>query len=133
MADVTSGLRSPIGRARGLGSAKHGTEHWWGMRLSSLALIPLSLYLLYGVFAAVVFGNGYTTAYVWMQSPINAAAVILYLAIGLHHTAHGLQVVIEDYVHSEAKKIFLLLAVNASCGLLALAGILASLKIMLGA
>lgn len=133
MDDVKSGLRSPLGRVRGLGSAKYGTEHWWAARLSSLALIPLSLYVMYGLFEAVVFDPRYLSAYNWVQNPLNGAALLLYLVIGLQHTAQGLQVVIEDYVHAEGKKLLSLMLVNTVCSLLGLAGVLAIFKIMFGA
>jgi succinate dehydrogenase / fumarate reductase membrane anchor subunit len=133
MANVKHGLRSPLGRARGLGAAGHGTEHWLTLRLTSLALVPLSLYFMYGFFEAVVFGNGYTSALLWVKHPVNAGMLLLFLGVGYHHTANGLQTVIEDYVHQEGIKFVSLLLTKAMFWLLAVASILAVLKIMLGA
>ena len=133
MADVKSSLRSPLGRVRGLCAAGHGSEHWLALRLTSLALIPLSFYLLYGFFAAVVFGSGYTSAFLWVKNPINAGILLLFLGVGYHHTANGLQDVIEDYVHRENIKFICILLAKAVFWLLAIASILAVLKIMLGA
>ena len=133
MAHVKSSLRSPLGRVRGLGAAGHGSEDWLKIRLTSLALIPLSFYLLYGFFEAVVFGNGYTSAFLWVKNPINAGILLLFLGVGYHHTANGLQTVIEDYVHGEGSKLVSILLTKAVFWLLAIASILAVLKIMLGA
>lgn len=124
-------LRDPLNRVRGLGSAHHGTEHWWLQRLTSIALIPLSLYVVAGFFAAVVFGN-FESASTWLRSAFSATGVILFLAVGFHHAAAGLQVVIEDYIHCEAAKLAAIIATKFFSVVFALLGILAVLKIVLG-
>ncbi|MBV8548015.1 MAG: succinate dehydrogenase, hydrophobic membrane anchor protein [Alphaproteobacteria bacterium] len=132
MKSVMRSLRSPLGRVRGLGSAHAGTEHWIGQRLTSLALIPLSLYPVVTFFLAANHG-GYGALRDWLHSPISATAVILFLLVGFHHAANGLQVVIEDYVHCECAKSATLFVIKFGSLALALAGTLATLKIMLGA
>jgi succinate dehydrogenase / fumarate reductase membrane anchor subunit len=124
-------LRNPLARVRGLGSARHGTEHWWIQRLTALALIPLTLFVLNGFFTYVVFGN-YDGAVYWLHSPFSATFVILFVAVGFHHAASGLQVVIEDYVRCECAKLTSVITVKFLCVAFALLGILATVKILFG-
>jgi len=120
--------RSALGRVRGLGTAKEGVDHWWGQRLSSLALIPLTLWFTGSI--AVMTGAGYETVAAWIASPIVAGLLILLIVAVFYHTYLGVQVVIEDYVHHEGLKIAGLLAVKAGCILLALAGVLSVLILL---
>jgi succinate dehydrogenase / fumarate reductase membrane anchor subunit len=132
MKKSSTALRTPLGRVRGLGSAKAGTEHWWMMRVTSLALIALTIYPLVMLYVEARFGT-YATLVEWARSPLSGTGIILFLGFGFHHTAHGLQTVIEDYVHCETTKTFSILAVKGlSLALFAL-GSLATLKIMFGA
>ncbi len=125
-------FRTPLGRIRGLGSARHGTDPWWLQRLTALALIPLTLYFLYTFLAYVVLGGGsYSGAVVWLRSHFNAAMMILLLGVSFHHGSSGLHVVIEDYVHGKTMKFIALVTVKFSAVALALGSILAVLKILL--
>lgn len=124
-------LRSPLARVRGLGSAGHGTEHWWVQRLTALALIPLSLYVTATFFIYVVYG-GYDGAVYWLRSPLNSAFVILFVLVGFHHAASGLQVVIEDYVHCECAKLASIVVVKFIAAFFALLGVLAAVKVLFG-
>jgi len=124
-------LRSPLARVRSLGSARHGTQHWWMQRLTALALIPLTIYLFTTFFLYVVYG-GYDGALIWLRSPISAMAVLLFIMVGFHHAASGLQVVIEDYVHCEATKLASLILVKFAAVALALLGIVATVKVLFG-
>ena len=121
-------LRSPLGRVRGLGSAKDGTNHWWAQRLTALALIPLTLWFC----AAVVSLSGADHAAVaaWAGSPVVAGLLILLIAATFYHAYLGLQVVIEDYIHKELYKIAGLLVVKAAAIILALTGILSVLILL---
>lgn len=123
-------LRTPLARAHGLGSAKEGVGHWWHQRLTAIALVPLTLWLAFSV--ALMGQADYYTVVYWLEIPLNSALMILVLFVGFWHGALGLQVVIEDYVATEWKKIVLLLLVQFSAFVLALGGILAVLLIMLG-
>jgi succinate dehydrogenase / fumarate reductase, membrane anchor subunit len=122
--------RSEISRVRGLGSAKAGVQHWWAQRLTAVALVPLSIWWIAGMIAHT--GGTRVDAAAWMARPVNATLTILTLAMVFHHAQLGLQVVIEDYVHNEAAKITLLIAVKLLALVLALAGALAVLRLMLG-
>jgi succinate dehydrogenase / fumarate reductase membrane anchor subunit len=124
-------FRSPLNRVRSLGPAHHGTGHWWMQRLTALALIPLTLYVLNGFFTYVVFGN-YESAVYWLRSPFSSTFVILLIAVGFHHAASGLQVVIEDYIHCECAKLASIIAVKFLAVAFALLGILAAIKILFG-
>jgi succinate dehydrogenase / fumarate reductase, membrane anchor subunit len=119
-------MRSPLARAIGLGSAKEGLRDWWAERVSAVALIPLTLW-----FTAVMIahsGSDYVTFIGWIRSPLSATLMILLLIALFHHTALGLQVVIEDYVHSGAKFAWII-AVRLGCVAFAVAGIVATLHI----
>jgi succinate dehydrogenase / fumarate reductase, membrane anchor subunit len=119
-------MRSPLARAIGLGSAKEGVRDWWAERVSAVALIPLTLW-----FTAVIIahsGSDYVTFIGWIRSPLSATLMILLLLALFHHTALGLQVVIEDYVHSGAKFAWII-AVRLGCVAFAVAGIVATLHI----
>jgi succinate dehydrogenase / fumarate reductase membrane anchor subunit len=123
-------LRTPLSEARGLGSAKEGVGHWWNQRLTAIALVPLTLW--FGFSVALLGTADYYTVVDWIANPVNAVLLTLLLAVGFWHGALGIQVVIEDYVASEWKKITLLLLVQFAAAVLALAGIFAVLYIALG-
>lgn len=123
--------RSPIGRVRGLGSAKEGTAHWWGQRLTSLALVPLILWFVFSV--ALMAGADHATFVEWVRSPIVAGLLILLLLVGFKHSHQGMQVVIEDYISAEGAKIATLFLSTVAHSLLALTGVLAVLMILLRA
>lgn len=95
-------LRSPLGRARGLGSAKEGVTHWWTQRLTAIALVPLTIWFVISVIGNV--GADYESMRAWLGTPINATLLILLLVAVFHHAQLGVQVVIEDYVHDHAIK-----------------------------
>ena len=123
--------RSPIARVRGLGSAKEGVQHWWAQRLTAVALVPLSIWFAAELIAMT--GAPWAEAAAWIARPLNAILLILLLVLGFHHGQLGLQVAIEDYVHSEGAKIALLIAVKLLALALALGGTLAVLRLTFGA
>ena len=122
-------MRSPLGRAIGLGSAKEGVEHWWRLRITSIALIPLTLWFV--VVVIRLAGADLDTFYGWLGHPVPAILMLLVVVTTFYHTALGLQVVIEDYVH-EALKLTLMILVRLACFALAVAGVFATLRIALG-
>lgn len=118
-------MQSPLGRVRGLGSAKGGASHWFIQRASSMALLPLMLW--FTISAATLAGNSYAETLAWIGHPLNATLLLLTIAIGFQHTASGLQVVIEDYTRSEMVRTLSILAAKAAC---ALFGVLAALSVL---
>jgi len=123
-------LRSPLGRAVGLGSAKEGVEHWWAQRVSAVALIVLGLWFVASL--AALAGADRATVVAWLHGPLAAILTILTLAAVFYHSALGLQVVIEDYVHTEGVKLGAVVLVRLLCLALAVAGIFAVLRIAFG-
>jgi succinate dehydrogenase / fumarate reductase, membrane anchor subunit len=123
-------LRTPLARAIGLGSAKEGVEHWWAQRLGAIALVPLSLWFVGSVIALA--GADRALVVEWLASPVSAVAMVLFLGVGFHHAALGVQVVIEDYVHGEGAKFAALILNKLVCFALAAAGIFAVLRISFG-
>src|SRR5215467_5939885 len=98
-----SRMRSPLGRAIGLGSAKEGVDHWWAQRITAIALVPLSLWFVSAAIGLV--GADLDTVQNWIGLPLPAILLILLLIGMFYHLSLGLQVVIEDYVHSEFPKL----------------------------
>ncbi len=123
-------LRSPLGRVRGLGSAKSGTEHFWAQRVTAVALIPLTLWFVFSVMS--LGGADHAAASAWMQSPVNAVLLLLLIVATFHHMQLGMQVVIEDYIHVGAFKIGALVIVTGASLLLGVAAAFAVLKVSFG-
>ncbi|HET7395951.1 MAG TPA: succinate dehydrogenase, hydrophobic membrane anchor protein [Gammaproteobacteria bacterium] len=123
-------LRTPLARARGLGSAKEGTAHWMSQRISALALIPLTLWFAYSVL--LLMHAGYAQTYAWIHAPLVSVLLVILIGTAFYHAYLGLQVVIEDYVHGELSKFSSLLLIRFLCVLLALSGIFAVLRIAFG-
>ena len=112
---AVSGYRTPLARAKGLGSAKTGVGTWIAERVSSVALIPLTLW---GVYSALVIArSGYEGGVAWLQNPLNAVLLSLLLGVSFHHMHLGMRVIIEDYIHKPSSKVLLLLLNSAVCGL----------------
>jgi succinate dehydrogenase / fumarate reductase membrane anchor subunit len=127
---MNSDLRTPLARARGLGSAREGVHHWWAQRLTAIALIPLVVW--FAISLVMMSGADYGAVRAWIGSPLVMVLLILTIAIGLHHGQLGLQVVIEDYVHGDGSKLALIVAVRFIAVLFGLAAIVAVLRIGFG-
>jgi succinate dehydrogenase / fumarate reductase membrane anchor subunit len=110
----------------GFGSAKDGVEHWWMQRVSAVALVPLTLWFVASIITHA--GSDYASFIAWLRTPLATILMILLLIALFYHTALGLRVVIEDYVHSEVK-FAALIAVRLGCFALAASGIVAVLRI----
>ncbi len=123
-------LRTPLARARGLGPARHGVGHWWTQRLTAIALIPLALWFAWLVLRLPRLD--FAGAHDLVANPINALLLIVFTATMFWHGQLGLQVVIEDYVHTRWIEITLLVAVKFLAVLGALACLLAVLAVWLG-
>ena len=119
-------MRTPLARAIGLGSAKEGVGAWWAERVSAVALVPVTLWFAVSIIAHT--GSDYSTFIVWLKMPLTGILMILLLIALFYHAALGLQVVIEDYVHSEAK-FAAVIAMRLGCCALATVGVVAALRI----
>ncbi len=122
-------MGSPLARAIGLGSARKGVKHWWAERVSAVALVPLTLWFAAAIIAHA--GSDHAAFVAWLRTPLAAILMVLLLTALFHHTVLGLQVVIEDYMHSGAK-FAAVIAVRLGCFALAAAGIVATLRITFG-
>jgi succinate dehydrogenase / fumarate reductase membrane anchor subunit len=123
-------LRSPLGRALGMGSAKDGTGHWWAQRVSAVALVPLTLWFLYSLL--VLPALDYGTVKAWLALPISSFLAALSVAVLTHHSYLGTTVVVEDYVHSAGLKVATLLLLRFLYVLFGGAGIFAILRVAFG-
>ena len=100
------GTGTPLGRVRGLGSAKEGAHHWWHQRLTAAANILLMLWLMISV--ARMPGYDYGAVRLWLQSAWVAVPMILLIVSVCYHFRLGLQVVIEDYQHDETRVVWMI-------------------------
>ncbi|MBS0569359.1 MAG: succinate dehydrogenase, hydrophobic membrane anchor protein [Proteobacteria bacterium] len=123
-------LRNPLKTARGYGSAQSGVRHWWLQRVTAVALIPLSLWFI-GLALALVHAD-FVSARAIIGQPVHAVLLVALVVALFWHGALGLQVVIEDYVHTHWKEIALQLAVRFGAFIAAVACIFAIARIALG-
>ncbi len=123
-------LRDPLAHARGLGTAKEGTGHFIAQRLTAVALAPLSLWFLLA--ALHHFGSDYAEARSFLAQPLNGALMAAFALALFYHAQLGLQVVIEDYVHTRWLELSAQIAVKFACFFAALLSLLAIVRISLG-
>lgn len=123
-------LRTPLSRAKGLGSAKQGLHHWWVQRVSAAALVPLVIWFVYGVIRYA--GADYEVVRAWIAHPVNAVLWSLFIGVAMHHAQMGMQVVYEDYIHNEAAKVGSIVLTRFAAYVVAAAGIYAVLKVSFG-
>ena len=96
-------MRSQLGRARGMGSAKSGTHHWWVERATAVALIPLTFWFVYAVIRLA--GQPQPFVQHWVSHPVNTVLLLALVAMTFHHMQLGLQVVMEDYIENKKAQI----------------------------
>ncbi|MCL4781182.1 MAG: succinate dehydrogenase, hydrophobic membrane anchor protein [Gammaproteobacteria bacterium] len=113
--------RSPLGSALGHGSAGSGTGHWWGQRLSAVALVPLTLW--FAVSLLGLPGLDYYTVSAWAAAPLHAILLVLLVIALVYHSALGTQVIAEDYIHTPGSRIVVLALLRFAHIALAAAGV----------
>ena len=123
-------FRTPLARVRGLGSAKSGTHHWWMQRLTAVALVPLSLWFVASLISVVTADHA--TVIAWLRSPLVAIPCCALIVATFYHGQLGLQVVLEDYVHTESLKLAGIVIAKLLSLLLAAACLFAVLSIAFG-
>jgi succinate dehydrogenase / fumarate reductase membrane anchor subunit len=125
-----SDLRTPLARVKGLGSARDGTSHFWHQRLTALLLVPLVLWI--GLCIAALPAD-YAALVSWVQQPLVTVALVLLVIAVFYHAQLGLQVIIEDYISSHARRTVVLLLSNLLCLFFGTVGVVSVLKIAFGA
>jgi succinate dehydrogenase / fumarate reductase membrane anchor subunit len=123
-------LRSPLGIVSGLGSAKGGAHHWWTQRLTSIALVPLSIWFVISLLSLPAFDR--VTVISWMAQSWTALLLILFVLVGTWHSHLGAQVVIEDYFPGYGAKTLSLVLSTFAHALIAVVGVFAVLKVAFG-
>ncbi|MBC8445452.1 MAG: succinate dehydrogenase, hydrophobic membrane anchor protein [Rhodospirillaceae bacterium] len=124
-------MRTPLAQARGLGPAKSGgTSHWWAQRLTSLALVPLMLWFVVAVISLIGADHGAFVA--WVSEPGTLLLLVLTIISLFYHLDQGMQVVVEDYIHGEAAKLTVLIAVKGFSYIGGIASPLAVLRVAFG-
>ena len=120
-------MRSQLGRVRGLGAARGGTAQWWAERLTSIALVPLTIWFVLAAFHL----SGMPRADVahWAANPIDAALLVALVLVTFRHMQLGLQVVVDDYIHVETTRMLANLLLKGVCALLALIALVAVLRL----
>ena len=124
------GAGTDLGRVRGLGSAKDGAHHWWLQRVTAIANLVLMLWF---VFSLVRLPSlDYASVTLWLRQPVAAVPMLLLIVTVFWHLRLGMQVLIEDYVHGQAR-VVAMLALNFYTVAGGAAAVFAVLKIALGA
>jgi succinate dehydrogenase / fumarate reductase membrane anchor subunit len=123
-------LQTPLGRVLGLGAAKEGVQHWWVQRLTSVALVPLSIWFVVSLLALPSLDHATVAA--WLRQSWSALLLILLVLTAGWHSQLGMRVVVEDYVHDTGLRTLVLVLLTFAHVLLAAAAVLAVLRVALG-
>lgn len=124
------GLRTPLKVARGLGSSKTGVRHWWVQRVTAIALVPLSIWFLF-VLGGMLHAADYAAVMAMVAQPVHALCLIVFSVCLFWHGALGLQVIIEDYVHTRWLEVTLQIALRFGALLGVLACVMAVIALWL--
>ena len=120
-------LRSPLGRVLGAGAAHDGVRHWWRQRLTSIALVPLTVWFVVSILTLPSLS--YATLVAWMSQSSTALLLILLVLNAAWHSQLGVRVVVEDYVHGAGARTLTLVLVTFAHVAAAVAGVFAVLKV----
>ena len=127
MAHNPSSIRTAVAKVRHLGSARSGTQHAWRMRITSLALLPLTIAFVWIILSLI--GKDLETVRKTLGSPLPAILMLLFVPTGVYHMMLGMQTIIEDYVHGEHARTFSLMANMFFCAVVGLACVYAILRL----
>ena len=123
-------LRSPLGTVVGLGSAKSGVHHWWLQRLTSVALVPLTIWFTVSLLSLPSLDH--VTVVAWIAQSWTALLLVLLVLVATYHSQLGVRVVVEDYVHNTGLRTVTLVTLTFLHAFLAVAGVFAILKVAFG-
>ncbi len=123
-------MQSYLGQARSLGSTNNGVHHWWHQRITAIALVPLALWFVFSIIGLA--GADLATYKEWLGDHGNMVFLSLFIVTMFYHAVLGLQVVIEDYVSCEARKIFLLVFVKLIAALMGFSCLTAVFRVAFG-
>jgi succinate dehydrogenase / fumarate reductase, membrane anchor subunit len=129
-ADTRVSMRTPLARVKGLGASGHGVEHWWIHRMTAVSNIPLIIAFV--IIVAALAGSSYQDAVAIISHPLTAIILILAVISVTNHMRMGMQIIIEDYVHTKGYKIAAVIANNFYAVIIAVACLYAILKVSLG-
>ena len=121
--------RSLLGRVRGTGAAHAGVHHWYAEQVTSIALVPLTLWFIYSVLRLA--GAPREAVAAWAGYPVNTVLLLALIAVTFHHMQLGLQVVYEDYINAKWLMNILILATKGAALLLGLMASVAVLRLAL--
>ena len=125
-----SDMRTPLGRVRGLGSAKDGTDNFWRVRITSIALVPLALFVVGWLLS--LRGAGLPEVRASLSQPLIALVVALFIVISLDHMRRGMKDIIEDYAHEEGIKLVLMILNTFFTVVIGVVSIFALIKLAFG-
>ncbi len=123
-------MRTPLGHVRGLGSAKEGTGHFWRQRLTSIASLPLTVFVI--ALAISLVGEPHAVVAARLRSPLIAVPLLATIFAYAYHMQLGMQVIIEDYVQGELARVLALAGNIFFCFAVALVSAFAVLKLSIG-
>ncbi len=123
-------MQSHLGRARNLGASRNGVGPWWIQRLTSIALVPLSLWMIYSIIG--LLGTDYAAYQAWISNVGNTTLTSLFIVILFHHTSQGVCEVIHDYVHCKAKLYFGMILTKFLSAVLCVACLISIFKVAFG-